>query len=227
MATAAVLWSFATAATGVVDRLNFLPASLQLHIPLVNVTLVLSGVALALCAVRACVGVGESAYSTITPSLIADYFPLHKRATALGVFQAAIPMGFALGFVIGGVLAHFFGWRVAFMIVGVPGLLTAVLVWRLREPLRGAMEVPTDGGSLEGAAAAPAVAAHALDAGGPNQSTLRTVGRILSTRDWLISTAGYTALTAALGSLATWATVVMARDKGMDETSAAVTLGLI
>src|SRR5437016_2628909 len=78
MATAAVLWSFATAATGVVDRLNFLPASLQLHIPLVNVTLVLSGVALALCAVRACVGVGESAYSTITPSLIADYFPHHK-----------------------------------------------------------------------------------------------------------------------------------------------------
>src|SRR5437868_11089263 len=69
MATAAVLWSFATAATGVVDRLNFLPASLQLHIPLVNLTLVLSGVALALCAVRACVGVGESAYSTITPSL--------------------------------------------------------------------------------------------------------------------------------------------------------------
>src|SRR5207237_10410736 len=97
----------------------------------------------------------------------------------------------------------------------------------LREPLRGAMEVPTDGSSLEETAAAPAVAAHALDAGGAGQSTLRTVGRILSTRDWLISTAGYTALTAALGSLATWATVVMARDQGMDETSAAVTLGLI
>src|SRR5438477_11118533 len=116
--------------------------ALSLHIPLINFTLAISGVALALCAVRACVGVGESAYSTITPSLIADYFPLHKRATALGVFQAAIPMGFALGFVIGGVLAHFFGWRVAFMIVGVPGLLTAVLVWRLREPRRGATDAP-------------------------------------------------------------------------------------
>ncbi|HYY98221.1 MAG TPA: MFS transporter, partial [Pyrinomonadaceae bacterium] len=71
MATAAVLWSIATAMTGVVESLPFLPGPVQLHLPLVNVTLALSGVALALCAVRACVGVGESAYSTITPSLIA------------------------------------------------------------------------------------------------------------------------------------------------------------
>ena len=255
MATAAVLWSFATAATGVVDRLNFLPASLQLHIPLVNVTLVLSGVALALCAVRACVGVGESAYSTITPSLIADYFPHHKRATALGVFQAAIPMGFALGFVIGGVLAHFFGWRVAFMLVGVPGLLTAVLVWRLREPRRGATEVsPQHESSLEAVvkssvetsrATSDSVKRDAIEEESGNtvkeesndkeesnytvkeESALRTVARILSTRDWLISTAGYTALTAALGAFATWATVVLVRDKGMNETSAAVTLGVV
>jgi MFS family permease len=136
MAVAAVLWSIATGLTGVVDRLPFIPNGFSLHVPVIDATLALSGVALAFCAVRACVGVGESAYSTITPSLIADYFPPHRRATALGVFQAAIPMGFALGFVIGGVLAHFFGWRAAFMIVGVPGLLTAVLVWRLREPVR-------------------------------------------------------------------------------------------
>src|SRR5437763_13387839 len=249
MATAAVLWSFATAATGVVDRLNFLPASLQLHIPLVNVTLVLSGVALALCAVRACVGVGESAYSTITPSLIADYFPHHKRATALGVFQSAIPMGFALGFVIGGVLAHCFGWRVAFMLVGVPGLLTAVLVWRLREPRRGATEVPIQHeSSLEAVVESPvessratsdSVKRDAFEEGSGDtvkeesadtvkeESALQTVARILGTRDWLISTAGYTALTAALGAFATWATVVLVRDKGMNETSAAVTLGVV
>src|SRR5947199_5023570 len=126
--------------TGVVDRLPFVHGALHFDVPLVHWSLTLSGVALALCAVRACVGVGESAYSTITPSLIADYFPRHKRATALGVFQAAIPMGFALGFVIGGVLAHFFGWRVAFSLVGVPGLITAAFVWKLREPARGAMD---------------------------------------------------------------------------------------
>jgi MFS family permease len=242
MATAAVVWSFATALTGLADHFHFVPA-LDLRLPFLNLTLAISGVALALCAVRACVGVGESAYSTITPSLIADYFPPHKRATALGVFQSAIPMGFALGYVIGGVLAYFFGWRVAFMLVGVPGLLTAVLVWRLREPARGATEAPTGGGALEETAAASVEASRLSAAGGasdsaadsvpdgdsvgPNESTLRTVRLILTTRDWLISTAAYTALTAALGAFATWATVVLVRDKGMSETSAAVTLGVI
>jgi MFS family permease len=230
MATAAVLWSIATALTGLVESSPFLPGPLRLHVPVLNVTLALSGVALALCAVRACVGVGESAYSTITPSLIADYFPPHRRATALGVFQAAIPMGFALGFVIGGVLAHFFGWRVAFMIVGVPGLITAVLVWRLREPRRGATDEPQRPRAesvLEELVEAPAEVARARADDGSNDSTPRTVARILGSRDWLISTAGYTALTAALGAFATWATVVLVRDKGMNETSAAVTLGIV
>jgi MFS transporter, Spinster family, sphingosine-1-phosphate transporter len=226
MASAAVIWSIATGLTGLLHRFSFLPDSLGFYVPLVGVTLTLSGVALAFCAVRACVGVGESAYSTITPSLIADYFPPHKRATALGVFQSAIPMGFALGYVIGGVLAYFFGWRVAFMIVGVPGLLTAVLVWRLREPARGAAEVPAEG-ALEATAAASVEPARAPSESGKHESTLRTVWLILSTRDWLISTAAYTALTAALGAFATWATVVLVRDKGMSETSAAVTLGVI
>src|SRR2546423_1596322 len=248
MATAAVLWSFATALTGLAARSSFMP-SLSLHLPIINVTLALSGVALALCAVRACVGVGESAYSTITPSLIADYFPHHKRATALGVFQAAIPMGFALGFVIGGVLAHFFGWRVAFMLVGVPGLLTAVLVWRLREPRRGATEAPIQHeSSLEVVVESPvessratsdSVKRDAIDEGSGDtvkeesadtvkeESALQTVARILGTRDWLIPTTGYTALTAPLGACATWATVVLVRDKGMNETSAAVTLGVV
>jgi MFS transporter, Spinster family, sphingosine-1-phosphate transporter len=227
MASAAVIWSIATGMTGLLRRFPFLPDSLGLYVPLVGVTLTLSGVALAFCAVRACVGVGESAYSTITPSLIADYFPPHKRATALGVFQSAIPMGFALGYVIGGVLAYFFGWRVAFMIVGVPGLLTAVLVWRLKEPARGATEVPTHGESLEEVAAASVEPARAPSESDRQESTLRSVWLILTTRDWLISTAAYTALTAALGAFATWATVVLVRDKGMSETSAAVTLGVI
>ncbi len=230
MATAAVLWSIATATTGLVESFPVLPGALRLHLPVVNVTLALSGVALALCAVRACVGVGESAYSTITPSLIADYFPPHRRATALGVFQSAIPMGFALGFVIGGVLAHFFGWRVAFMIVGVPGLLTAVLVWRLREPRRGATEEhtpPREESALEELVEAPAEVSRALASDGSNDSALRTVARILGSRDWLISTAGYTALTAALGAFATWAVVVLVRDKGMSQTGANVTLGVV
>src|SRR5947207_603178 len=84
MATAAVIWSFATALTGITDHFAFLP-SVSFHIPFLGWGVALSGVALTLCLVRACVGIGESAYSTITPSLIADYYPPRRRATALGI----------------------------------------------------------------------------------------------------------------------------------------------
>ncbi|MCA1815853.1 MAG: MFS transporter, partial [Acidobacteria bacterium] len=247
MAGAAVAWSIATGLTGYADRFSPLPHVLGVRLPVFNTVVAISGVALTLCMVRACVGVGESAYSTITPSLIADYFPPQRRATALGVFQSAIPMGFALGFVIGGVLAHFFGWRVAFSLVGVPGLVTAFFVYRLREPARGATDVheattaanashnaPTD---LRGAATgetaldeiveAPAETSRALAGDAAGDSTLRSVWRILSTRDWLVATVAYTALTAALGAFATWAVVALVRDKGMTQTNANLTLGVV
>ncbi len=227
MASAAVIWSAATALSGWVDRLPFLPSGVQVRLPLINFTLAMSGAALALCIVRAIVGVGESSYSTITPSLIADYFPPHRRATALGVFQAAIPLGFALGFVIGGGLAYFFGWRMAFMIVGVPGVITALLVWRLREPVRGATDEPEEGETaLEEITESAAATSKAL-AEEPRESFWRASRRILTTRDWILSTAGYTALTFALGAFATWATVLLVEDKRMTATNAAITLGVV
>lgn len=214
MAAAAVVWSIATGLIAWVDRWPMLPPAIQLHVPFFGL-IALSSVALGLCSVRALVGVGESSYSTITPTLIADYFPLQRRATALGVFQAAIPMGFALGYVLGAVLAHYFGWRVAFMLVGLPGLVTAIVVWRLREPKRGEHDIAVDyekgkdGESM------------------PKQSWWQTTKQIFMTRDWLLSTAGYTALTFVLGAFATWATLMLARDKHMSETAAAVTLGVV
>jgi MFS family permease len=211
MAAAAVVWSIATGLTAWVDRWPLLPHSLHLHIPFVGF-IALSSVALGLCSVRALVGVGESSYSTITPTLVADYFPRKRRATALGVFQAAIPMGFALGYVLGGVLAYYFGWRLAFMMVGLPGLIVSIFVWKLREPRRGEHDVATDY-----AAADPT----------SKKSWWRTTKQILMTRDWLLSTAGYTALTFVLGAFATWATLMLARDKHMSETAAAVVLGVV
>jgi MFS family permease len=212
MAAAAVVWSIATGLTALVDRSPFLPPSLHLNVPLFGI-LALSSVALGLCAVRALVGIGESSYSTITPTLIADYFPLQRRATALGVFQAAIPMGFALGYVLGAVLAHYFGWRLAFMIVGLPGVIVSIFVWKLREPKRGEHDpVPARSEAVEGE---------------PRQSWWQTTKQIFMTRDWLLSTAGYTALTFVLGAFATWATLMLARDKHMSETGAAVVLGSV
>lgn len=216
MAVAAVIWSIATGLAAWVDRWPILPPGINLKLPFFGV-LALSSVALGLCAIRTMVGVGESSYSTITPTLIADYFPKQKRATVLGVFQAAIPMGFALGYVLGAVLAHYFGWRIAFMLVGAPGLIVAIFVWKLREPQRGARDLPTEEPGQQTR----------------NESVVdtatwwQTTKKILSTRDWLLSTAGYSALTFVLGAFATWATLMLARDKQMSETTAAVVLGVV
>src|SRR5260370_37360914 len=122
MSCAAVVWRLATGPTAILDLAPLLPTGVRTHLPLVQLPLALSGVGLAICFVRAFVGIGESSYSTITPTLIADYFPPQRRATALGVFQIAIPMGFALGLFTGAIRDYFFGWRLAFVIVGLPGL---------------------------------------------------------------------------------------------------------
>ena len=215
MAGAAVLWSIATGLVAWVDRWPMLPPALRLNLPFFGI-FALSSVALGLCSVRALVGVGESSYSTITPTLIADYFPLQRRATALGTFQAAIPMGFALGYVLGAVLAHYFGWRLAFMFVGLPGLIVSIFVWKLREPKRGEHDITP----AQLATASP-------DDIAPRQSWWSTTRQIFSTLDWLLSTAGYTALTFVLGAFATWATLMLARDKHMSETGAAIVLGSV
>jgi MFS family permease len=216
MASAAVAWSVATGLTALADRSPILPPSAHFVLPVTHFVVALSGVAIALCVVRSLVGVGESSYSTITPTLIADYFPPQRRATALGVFQAAIPMGFALGYVLGGVLAHFFGWRMAFMLVGLPGLVTAAIVWRLREPERGASELH------EEKIAAETINPQTVS----REAWLRTCWRILSTRDWLLSTAGYTALTFVLGAFATWASLLLIDDKHLSDTTANIVLGV-
>ena len=87
------------------------------------------------------VGVGEAGCSPPAHSMLADYFPTENRATALGIYSLGIPFGLLFGFIAGGWLNEFFGWRVAFFIVGVPGLLLAILVrFTLREPPRGMAE---------------------------------------------------------------------------------------
>lgn len=94
------------------------------------------------------VGVGEAGCSPPAHSMISDYFPPEKRATALGIYSLGIPFGILFGFVAGGWLNEFFGWRVAFFVVGVPGILLAILVrYSLREPPRGMAEGRVDVGT--------------------------------------------------------------------------------
>ena len=89
-------------------------------------------------AARIGVGVGEAALSPPAHSLISDYFPPSKRATALGIYAVGIHVGTLFGFKLGGVLDDAFGWRQTFLIVGLPGLLLAALVrFSVKEPARG------------------------------------------------------------------------------------------
>lgn len=87
------------------------------------------------------VGVGEAGGSPPSHSIISDIFPPERRASALGFYSTGVNIGILFGFLLGGWLNEFFGWRVAFMVVGAPGILLAVLVrLTLSEPERGMSE---------------------------------------------------------------------------------------
>jgi predicted MFS family arabinose efflux permease len=94
-----------------------------------------------LAALRVGVGAGEAGCSPPAHSLISDYFPAASRARALGIFVAGGQAGSAFGWLLGGWIFYWLGWRLTFVIVGVPGLLLALLVaLTVREPPRGANE---------------------------------------------------------------------------------------
>ena len=96
-----------------------------------------------LVAARVGVGVGEAGCSPPAHSLIADMFPPARRATALAVYSLGIPIGGAFGSLLGGWIGQNYGWRIAFMAVGLPGLALALIVRAtLSEPPRGGSDAP-------------------------------------------------------------------------------------
>ena len=111
------LWSFMTAISGFVQ--NYLQLLLA----------------------RVGVGVGEAGGSPPSHSIVSDIFPKKQRASALAFYSTGVNLGILFGFLFGGWLNEFFGWRVAFMVVGVPGIMLAILVrTTVREPVRGLVE---------------------------------------------------------------------------------------
>ena len=95
----------------------------------------------ALFALRMGVGVGEAGGNPPAQSLIADYFPPERRATALSIYSLGISAGIVAGSVLGGAIAQRYGWRAAFYVAGLPGIALALLVrLTLREPPHGASD---------------------------------------------------------------------------------------
>lgn len=84
------------------------------------------------------VGIGEAGCTPPAHSLISDYFARDKRASALSIYSLGLPLGSVMGLMAGGWVAQLYGWRVAFFIVGLPGLVLALMVkFTIREPQRG------------------------------------------------------------------------------------------
>ena len=105
-----ILWSIATAASGLAGTFTFLLVT------------------------RLFVGVGEGGYGPAAPTIIADVFPLLRRGRAMSFFYVAIPVGSALGYAIGGFVASHWSWQTAFFVVAPPGLLMGIVCFFLRDP---------------------------------------------------------------------------------------------
>ncbi len=93
---------------------------------------------------RSILGIGEAGYGPATISLLGDYFPKGQRGRILSYWSVGTLVGGALGISVGGHIADLYGWRWAFFAVGLPGLILALLAWRMLEPKRGGFEQEED-----------------------------------------------------------------------------------
>ena len=134
-------------------------------------------------ATRICVGIGEGGYGPAAPTILSDLFPIETRGRVMAIFCAAIPVGSALGYVIGGLIGAHLGWRWAFYLVAPPGLLLGLLCFWQRDPR---------------------VAAHQLVQKSPRR-TLADYVRLFRTRSYLINCIAQTLMTFVTGGLGFWA----------------------
>jgi MFS family permease len=164
-------WSVATAATGIMRNFAQLVTA------------------------RSFVGVGEAAYGTISPALLSDYFPKSQRGRSFSIFYVAIPVGAAVGYLLGGLIEPVFGWRAAFYVVGLPGILLALLALTIPDPPRGATE--------ESIPSLP-------------ESVWTTLKGFLRNFAYGGTVLGYAAYTFAVSGLAFWMPEYLERIRGLD-----------
>jgi MFS family permease len=153
------------------------------------------------------VGIGEAGYYPAGTSLLGDYFPSKARARAMSIWGAGTAVGIAVGFAGGGYVAMHYGWRAAFLMTAVPGLIFAVLAFTLREPLRGAAE------------------AHGPKLQTAHHANLGTMLGLLRNRTLLMSILSQTALFFVLAANAFWLPVALNRRFNMDVQAAGTFAG--
>ena len=140
-----------------------------------------------LVATRICVGIGEGGYGPAAPTILSELFPIERRGRIMAIFYTAIPVGSALGYVIGGLVGAHLGWRWAFYLVTPPGLLLGLLCFWQRDPR---------------------VAAHHLVQESPRRRFADYL-RLFRTRSYLINCIAQTLMTFVTGGLGFWASAYL------------------
>lgn len=159
-----------------------------------------------LLAARSAIGAGEAGFGAVAPTLISDLFPKEKRGRMLSFFYVAIPVGSALGFLLGGWLGAHFGWRQAFFVAGAPGIVLGLSAFWMHEPPRGISD-----GVVKSAVR--------FDRG--------EVLRLASNRSFVATTLGTAAMTFALGGMAYWMPTFFFRLRGIPLAEANATFGAL
>jgi len=136
------------------------------------------------------VGIGEASFVILSPTFVADMFPEYQRGRVMGIFYLAIPVGTALGYVLGGFMGPAYGWRVPFYVGAAPGALLALLLLFVPEPAYGQFD------HLEKS---------------PSRDTLRG---LVKNPAFLTATFGMAMMTFALGGLQVWMPTFLHRVRG-------------
>ena len=153
---------------------------------------------------HAALGVGEASFGIFAPSLLADFYEPDQRNRVLTIFNVAIPVGAALGYLVGGTVGEHFGWRMSFIVSAIPGTIIAILIaFFMKEPARGASQ--HEKAKLE-------------------KGTVRS---LLNNKAYLCSILGYAAVTFSLGGISWWMPSFLQRIDGRSESSAAYIMGAI
>jgi predicted MFS family arabinose efflux permease len=151
---------------------------------------------------HAALGVGEACFGIFAPTLLADFFAEDQRNKVLTIFNVAIPVGAAMGYLAGGMIGHSHGWRMAFIASAIPGAVIAILIFIfMREPAR--LEKPKEKASTDKASVL----------------SLATNGAYLS------SILGYAAVTFSLGGISWWMVSFLQRMNGFSQDKAGTIMG--
>ena len=157
---------------------------------------------------HAILGIGEASLGIYAPALLADYFPEEQRNRVLTIFYTAIPVGAAIGYLVGEVIGAKYGWRMPFYVSAAPGLLIALLIlFFLREPARGASDTGSKAPTQKGFAAFRGQA----------------LGLIVNAR-YMLASLGMAMVTFSMGGISAWMPAFLQRS-GFSANSVGITLG--